>query len=255
MHKQVSIPWAAAPLSDGPPFDARSEMHAKCDLQTAVNLAASSASPIGSLTERRPLDVIANELNSVLKREVADVIKIGGLLVEAKAQLSHGQWLPWLANNFPLSKSTVANYINAYKFAVQFPTIGNLKIHPSALYLLASRAFNIEEAVDVLKAAETQWVGSATVCKIRLRTGSSEPLCAPRAPDIGDKSKPSSGSQKMRSTRHDAFFRENFRAAVLELEKLRMDQSEKFVGIIPSGRLRTVINFLRQVEAASCKAA
>ncbi len=38
-----------------------------------------------------------------LQSGIAHAIRVGELLTEAKKQLRHGQWLPWLADNFEFS--------------------------------------------------------------------------------------------------------------------------------------------------------
>ena len=50
--------------------------------------------------KRRAIAQIADDLAAALKRESADIIAIGGLLIEAKDSLDHGKWLPWLKTNF-----------------------------------------------------------------------------------------------------------------------------------------------------------
>jgi|HubBroStandDraft_6_1064221.scaffolds.fasta_scaffold98068_3 hypothetical protein len=249
MNKQDSIAWtAAAPSSGGATLDAKHRSDA------SMTLSASNGKSVIDRGERRSLELIANELTSVIKRQAADVIKIGGLLAEAKAQLSHGQWLAWLAEHFPLSKSTVANYINSYKFATQFPTVGNLKIHTSALYLLASSAFNATEISVILKVAETKWVDSETVFTMRHAVGSAPPR-EPKASDLGHGSKSPSSPKMTSSMRSDAHLREKFVAAMQELEKLRTHSSGTFVGVISMDRLRAVTGFLSEVEAVSRRAA
>lgn len=201
--------------------------------------------------EQRPLDVIAAELNSALKRETTDIIKIGGLLVEAKAQLPHGEWLSWVTEHFPLSKSTVANYVNAYKFAVEFPTVGNLKIRPTALYMLASGVFNGKEIAVILKKAETQWVDSTIAYQIKPQPIRPQPHRAPQVKsELKPLSKPSAlpPSPKAQTDTHS---REKFAAAVLDLEKLRTQPSAKFVGIISANCLLMICDFLHQVAAVS----
>ena len=48
----------------------------------------------------RPLPTIEAELRVALKRETFDIIAIGDLLTEAKRQVGHGRWLPWLTRQF-----------------------------------------------------------------------------------------------------------------------------------------------------------
>jgi hypothetical protein len=199
---------------------------------------------------QRPLEVIAAELNSTLKRETTDIIKIGGLLTEAKAQLTHGKWLAWVAEHFALSKSTVANYINAYKFAVQFPNIGNLKIRPSTLYTLASGMFKAEEIAIILKKAETEWVGSTITGRKKPEVIGTEHRRAPRTKsELKLQSKPS--LPEVMSAKGDRCSREQFAAAVQALENLRTQPSTKFVGIISASCLLIICDFLHQVAAIS----
>jgi Protein of unknown function (DUF3102) len=109
---------------------------------------------------RRDIKVIESELHAALKRETADIIAIGELLLEAKEQLEHGSWLPWLSDNFELGISTAQNYMNAARFAIKYPTVGHLKLRPTALYWLGSRMeyLPLDEIEAIFKVAETKWV-------------------------------------------------------------------------------------------------
>jgi hypothetical protein len=117
------------------------------------------------LKKRRPnrtLAVIKDELEIVLKRETMDIIAIGGLLIEAKAQVKHGLWLKWLTENFSLSKSSAERYIKLHKGAAKIPNFGNLKIRPSLLDKLIlyppKRSFPPEVQAAIFKEAERKWV-------------------------------------------------------------------------------------------------
>jgi hypothetical protein len=91
---------------------------------------------------RRDLKAIATDLQTAMRRESTSIIDIGRLLTEANQQLDHGQWLPWLKENFAGCASTAHNYMAAAALAVKFPTVGNLKLRPSALYWLARYVSN-----------------------------------------------------------------------------------------------------------------
>jgi hypothetical protein len=113
----------------------------------------------------RDLGVITRELQTALKRETADIIDIGRLLNEAREYfVEHGEWLPWLEDNFSLSISTAHNYMAAHKFAIKFPTVVNLKLRPSALYELGhdldwrTGLFDQKAMKAIFKAAETKYI-------------------------------------------------------------------------------------------------
>jgi Protein of unknown function (DUF3102) len=70
------------------------------------------------------------------------IIEIGKELLLAKAQMEHGQWLPWLKKNFGWSNSTAQNYMNVARAFGKFPTVGNLvgvSIEGKALYYLSGK--------------------------------------------------------------------------------------------------------------------
>jgi len=50
-----------------------------------------------------------------LKESVAHAIQAGTLLLEAKAEISHGQWLPWLRDQCTLSERTAQLYMRTAK--------------------------------------------------------------------------------------------------------------------------------------------
>jgi hypothetical protein len=116
-----------------------------------------------SKKNHRDLKVITKDLHIALKREAANFIAIGGLLVEAQDQLDHGAWLPWLDENFGASVSTAENYMAAARFVAKFPTVANFKLRPTALYLLGRgldqfRQFDDEVIEAVFSEAKTKWV-------------------------------------------------------------------------------------------------
>jgi hypothetical protein len=109
---------------------------------------------------RRTIKVIVDELQIALKRETADIIAIGELLLEAQALLEHGLWLPWLKLNFGSSVRTAQNYMSAARFASKYATVAHLKLRPSVLYWLGQNleAIPLDEIEAIFKVAETKWV-------------------------------------------------------------------------------------------------
>jgi hypothetical protein len=53
--------------------------------------------------------------STALKSSVEHAMKAGDLLIEAKAQLKHGQWLPWLAEHCVMSERTAQLYMRIAK--------------------------------------------------------------------------------------------------------------------------------------------
>jgi hypothetical protein len=104
---------------------------------------------------KRDLSVILDDIEAILKSDTANVIRIGNLLIEAKKQVLHGEWLPLLKERFDFSDRTARNYIKAAKFAAsKSETISDLRIAPLVLYALAA-GDKFPEGVEerILKAA------------------------------------------------------------------------------------------------------
>jgi hypothetical protein len=94
----------------------------------------------GAPTDRRnrTLEVIVDELHSTLRRQIADIIKSGELLVEAKEHVGHGEWLLLLRQELSMSPRTAQRYMKAYEFvSAKNVTVAHLKLSPTALYLLS----------------------------------------------------------------------------------------------------------------------
>jgi hypothetical protein len=99
--------------------------------------------------QARDLTLIADEIRARIET-VGDIIAIGGLLREAKRQLQHGKFLPWVTAEFDFSERTARNYMRAYRFATEnaaskSATVADLKLTPSALYFLADRHFSVKD--------------------------------------------------------------------------------------------------------------
>jgi hypothetical protein len=81
----------------------------------------------------RSLDSIADDIN---KLERGSIFDIGDLLIEAKAQCEHGEWLPWLDKEFDWSVDTAQRYMQAATLASKYRTVRYLKIGASTIYAL-----------------------------------------------------------------------------------------------------------------------
>jgi hypothetical protein len=84
----------------------------------------------------RSLTVIADRINAL---ERTNIIEIGNLLNEAKAQLvEHGQWLKWLGSEFSwFSHDTASRCMAVAAVADKFRRLRNLKLAKVTLYALA----------------------------------------------------------------------------------------------------------------------
>ena len=63
---------------------------------------------------------------SAAKRSVEHAIAAGELLIEAKAQLKHGQWLPWLRDHCDMSERTARAYMRVARNKDKLGEIGNV---------------------------------------------------------------------------------------------------------------------------------
>jgi hypothetical protein len=115
----------------------------------------------------RRLDVITREINEALRAETVSIVQSGNLLIEAKAQIAHGDWLPWLENNFDLTDRTARNYMRAAEFAAQIGNdVSDLNISPTVLYALASGVYEPEVIASILEQAKERRVDQKLADKI-----------------------------------------------------------------------------------------
>jgi len=55
------------------------------------------------------------EILTAARTSLDNAFRIGELLIQEKARLAHGQWLPWLKSNVPFSDHTARNYIRCFE--------------------------------------------------------------------------------------------------------------------------------------------
>lgn len=80
-------------------------------------------------------------------------------------QVPHGEWLPWLKNEFSMSERSAQKYVKAAAYAAKYELGADLKLSPAALFLL-SRYDEREIADAVTEAAKENHVGCDQVKKI-----------------------------------------------------------------------------------------
>jgi hypothetical protein len=79
-----------------------------------------------------------------LRRSVENAMACGDLLIEAKAQLKHGQWLPWLQDHCLISERTAQLYMRTAKnraiieAMAKSATVADLTLNETAALLMMS---------------------------------------------------------------------------------------------------------------------
>ena len=70
---------------------------------------------ISTQLEARPLEVITTEIIAYKQVAGQAIVEIGNRLMEAKAQLSHGEWLPWLEEQVQFSEVSAQRFMRLAK--------------------------------------------------------------------------------------------------------------------------------------------
>lgn len=86
------------------------------------------------------------------KRVIGDVIEIGARLTECKRIAGHGNWLPWLEQEFGWTEMTATRYINVYEMSKSNKLL-DLNLPVSSLYALAAPSTPESARDDVLDLA------------------------------------------------------------------------------------------------------
>jgi hypothetical protein len=71
------------------------------------------------MTKTTELDRITAKYHAAERRQTANIIKIGKLLIESRKHLEPGEWQSWLKENFDLSPNTAQPYIAAAEHAAR----------------------------------------------------------------------------------------------------------------------------------------
>lgn len=107
----------------------------------------------------RPVEITLAEHAEVIrtlgKRVVGDVIEIGRRLAEAKALCRHGEWLPWLDQEFGWTDRHAINYMRVHAMAYKSENFSDLDLPVSGLYLLARPSTPSTVIEKVIEIAET----------------------------------------------------------------------------------------------------
>jgi hypothetical protein len=90
-----------------------------------------------------------------LRDSVAHATACGKLLIEAKAQLGHGQWLPWLRTHCGMSARTAQIYMQLAKLDPNAQRVADLPLRRAVLHL--RRLDRREQVAARREQARVQW--------------------------------------------------------------------------------------------------
>lgn len=97
----------------------------------------------------RSIDTITAEIQFYKQQAGVSILEIGRRLMEAKAQLDHGQWLPWLRDRAEFSERTAQQFMQvAREYSANPQLVADLGSVKKAVALLAVPA---EEREDFAK--------------------------------------------------------------------------------------------------------
>ena len=92
----------------------------------------------------RDIDAITAEINFFKRQAAESIYEIGTRLIEAKTQLNHGEWLPWLRSEVEFSEASAQRYMQLAREYGKTRTVRDLGVS-KALQLLALPAFERDE--------------------------------------------------------------------------------------------------------------
>ena len=84
----------------------------------------------------RDIDIITEEINFYKQQAGMAILEIGKRLAEAKMQLSHGEWLPWLEEKVEFSERSAQQYMRLWREYGKSAAVADLGVR-KALVLLA----------------------------------------------------------------------------------------------------------------------
>lgn len=96
----------------------------------------------------------AEAIRVLAKRTSADIIEIGQRLIAAHGRLQHGDWLPWLDQEFGWSERTAQRFMAVPAAFRKYDRLSDLQINTEALFLLAAPSTPILARDAAIEAAE-----------------------------------------------------------------------------------------------------
>jgi hypothetical protein len=107
----------------------------------------------------------AERIRETVKRTVVDIIQVGDELLSVKEALPHGRFGPWLRAEFGWTERTAQNFMAVAERFGKTEMISDLKIEPTAAYLLAAPSTPDEARQVAVERAEAGERITAKVAK------------------------------------------------------------------------------------------
>ena len=109
-----------------------------------VGIVEQSVKVSGDEPASRSIEVITSEILFLKQSAGTAILEIGRRLIEAKEQLPHGEWLPWLAEKVEFSEKSAQRFMKLAKEYENTPARTDLGLR-KALALLAFEPFERDE--------------------------------------------------------------------------------------------------------------
>lgn len=183
---------------------------AQADGQTALRFAPEESAP----AERRSIRTLTEDILWRKNRAGMDMLEIGRDLIEAKAQLSHGEWMTWLREEVDFSQSSANNFMRIAREIDSGSSLAKLP-YTKVLALLDVPAEERE------RFAQEHDAEHRTAAEIRRLT---EELKAQRA--RADRAESANALQTEKLQRQQITIRDLTRAADAEQEKRRTAEEQ-----------------------------
>jgi molecular chaperone DnaK (HSP70) len=114
----------------------------------------------------KKVQATAEHIRETVKRTIEGIIEVGQDLIQVKEALPHGQFSPWLRAEFGWTERTARNFMAvAEAFGPKTEIISDLRIDPTAAYLLAAPSAPDEARQAAVKMAESGERITAKVAK------------------------------------------------------------------------------------------
>lgn len=224
---------------------------------------------------KRELATIVAEIRETCRNDTVNVIKRGNLLIEAKDQVKHGEWLTWLDQNFAMDARTAQRAMAAAKFVVKYDSVSYLNLSVDALYELSAGDYSEKVVKAVLHEAKTKPVStqrlwdideslapkSKTIDEIEAQIAAEREAEERReaqeqaeAEKALDDPPPTLAPVEPEQPDPDRYARERFTTLVLEMKKLMTKQVRRFAtSAVAPEDLLSIADFLQAVRL--CKLA